>query len=43
MPTFGIADQAKVVANLPSPALHWRCISGVVEGHLVATVGKQTK
>lgn len=40
---IGIADQAKAVANLPSPALHWRCISGVTEGHSVAAGGTQPR
>jgi len=36
---IGIEDQADAVAQLPSSALHGRCILGGVEGQSVATVG----
>ena len=36
---IGIDDQAKAVANLPTAALHGRCISGVSEGQSLATRG----
>jgi integrase len=39
---IGIDDQAKAVANLPTAALHGRCISGGPEGQSVATRGKTT-
>jgi len=38
---IGIDDQAKAVANLPTTALHGRCISGVSGGQSVATRGKE--
>ncbi len=39
---IGIDDQAKAVANLPTSALHGRCISDVSEGHSVAKSGTTT-
>lgn len=36
---IGIEDQADALANLPSAALHGRCISGGVEGQLVTLAG----
>jgi integrase len=36
---IGIDDQAKAVANLPTAALHGRCISGVSGGHSMAKRG----
>lgn len=36
---IGLGDQARAVAKLPTPALQMRCISGVPEGHSVATPG----
>ena len=35
---IGIEDQARAVGALP--ALHWRCSSGVFEGHSVSQLGK---
>ncbi|MBC7820705.1 MAG: tyrosine-type recombinase/integrase, partial [Planctomycetaceae bacterium] len=37
---IGIDDQAKAVANLPSAALHGRCISGGIDRHSMSTNGK---
>lgn len=36
---IGIGDQANAVANLPSAALHGRCISGGVDRHSMSTNG----
>lgn len=37
---IGLADQARAVSHLPTPALHGRCISGGVEGQSLSTRGK---
>ncbi len=34
---IGMDDQARALGNLPTGLLHRCCISGVYEGHLVAT------
>lgn len=39
---IGIEDQARALGQLPTSALQMRCISGVVEGHSLTSLGTET-